>query len=62
VKEQTPVSRMVYTVKESAFALHISQSTMWRMVYEKQIPAVKVRGRVMIRVKELERYPEIQQV
>lgn len=50
--------RLVFTVNESAFALHVSQSTMWRMVYHRQIPSCKVRGRVMIRVKDLDRYLE----
>lgn len=50
--------RLVFTVNESAFALHVSHSTMWRLIYDRQIPACKVRGRVMIRVKDLDRYLE----
>jgi excisionase family DNA binding protein len=50
------VFRLTYSVKEMAFSLGISVPTAWRMVYDRQIPAVKVRGRVMIRVRDIENY------
>jgi excisionase family DNA binding protein len=53
---KSSVSRLTYTVKETASALGVSEPTVWRMVYERQIPATRVRGRVMIRIQDIEAY------
>lgn len=58
VDARSSVPRLVYTVKEAAFALHVSERTMWRMVYDRQVKATKIRGRVMIPVAVLQEYIE----
>jgi len=44
------------TVKQAMDVLGVSQATMYRMLAERQLPHVKVRGRKQVNEADIERY------
>lgn len=47
--------KLAYTVGESAKALGLSPATVWSMIKEREVSAIKLRGRTLISRTELER-------
>ena len=47
------VEKLAYTVEEAAFALGLSERTVWTMIKEGDLKSFPMRGRTLIRREEL---------
>lgn len=54
------VVRLNYSVPEAAEALGISERLCWKWIEKNQIPSIKIAGRRLVRVRDIEAWNDAQ--